>query len=142
MHRFKSAISAIFQFCQNLGFMQEKVQREDFLKKDSRELIFCCCCFRFLWIYQSPGTLNWERVFFWLSKNLYSQCGLYNHKEHHTQYTPGKEVVMIEQALEFVWIWKKLICLSRLCLNGGERKEEGRRKKFQSLEVQAQAHRT
>ena len=21
-----------------------------------------------------PGTLNWERVFFWLSKNLYKQC--------------------------------------------------------------------
>ena len=29
----------------------------------------------FLWISQRSGTLNWERVSFWLSKNLYSQCG-------------------------------------------------------------------
>ena len=31
-------------------------------------------CFRFLWISRRPGTLYWERVFFWLSKNLYKQC--------------------------------------------------------------------
>ena len=31
-------------------------------------------CFRFLWISRRPGTLNWERVSFWLSKNLYKQC--------------------------------------------------------------------
>ena len=31
----------------NPGFMQEKVQKGDFLKKDSRELIFFSC-FRFL----------------------------------------------------------------------------------------------
>ena len=57
----------------NPGFMQKKVQIGDFLKKDSVELkIFVC--FRFLWISQRPGTLNWERLFFWLSKNLHKQC--------------------------------------------------------------------
>ena len=45
----------------------------NFLKKPSRELKNYFC-FRFLWISRRPGTLNWERVFFWLSKNLYSQC--------------------------------------------------------------------
>ena len=97
MHRFKSAILAIFQFCQNgtfepvheiqnffwpkaffwsimkmgirknihnlsqgppnPGFMQEKVQKGDFLKKPSRKLknIFC---FRFEWIPQRLGTPN------------------------------------------------------------------------------------
>ena len=57
----------------NPGFMQEKVQKGDFLKKPSRELKFFCC-FRCLWISRRPGTLNWEGVFFWLSKNLYKQC--------------------------------------------------------------------
>ena len=113
MHGFKSAILAIFQFCQNgtfepvheirnffqpkavfwsimkmtirksihnlsqgppnPGFMQKKVQKGDFLKKDSQELknLFC---FRFLWISGRSGTLNCERVFFWLSKNLCKQC--------------------------------------------------------------------
>ena len=56
----------------NPGFMQEKVQKGDFLKKDSRESNFFSC-FRFLWISWRPGTLNWEQVFFWLSKNQYSQ---------------------------------------------------------------------
>ena len=97
MHRFKSAILAIFHFCQNgtfkpvhefqnffwlklffwsimkmairnffcimtqglpnPGFMQEKVQEGDFLKKPSRKLknIFC---FRFEWLPWRPGTLN------------------------------------------------------------------------------------
>ena len=113
MHRFKSAILAIFHFCQNgtfepvheiqnffwpkaffwsimkmairkffhnlsqgppnPGFMQEKVQKGDFLKKDSRELFFFSC-FRFLWISRRPGTLNWERVVFLPSKNLYRKC--------------------------------------------------------------------
>ena len=57
----------------NPGFMQEKVQKVDFLIKDSRELKFLFC-FRFLWISWRPGMLNWERVFFWWSKILYSQC--------------------------------------------------------------------
>ena len=57
----------------NPGFMQEKVQKGDFLKKDSRELKFFSC-FRFLWISLRPGTLNWERVVFLLSKILYSKC--------------------------------------------------------------------
>ena len=41
----------------NPGFMQKKVQIGDFLKKDSRELIFFSC-FRFLRIPPRPGTLN------------------------------------------------------------------------------------
>ena len=57
----------------NPGFMQEKVQKRDFLKKDSRELNFFSC-FRFLWISQRPGTLNWERVVVLPSKNLYRKC--------------------------------------------------------------------
>ena len=50
----------------NPGFMQEKVQKGDFLK------IFSC--FRFLWISRRPGTLNWEQVVFLPSKNLYRKC--------------------------------------------------------------------
>ena len=61
----------------NPGFIQEKVQKGDFLKKDSRELKFFSC-FRFLWISRRPGTLNWERVVFLPSKNLYRKCGRYN----------------------------------------------------------------
>ena len=57
----------------NPGFIQEKVQKGDFLKKDSRELIFFSC-FRFLWISQRSGTLNWERVVFLLSKIIYRKC--------------------------------------------------------------------
>ena len=57
----------------NLGLMQEKVQNGDFLKKDSVELKNFVC-FRFLWISRRPGNLNWERLFFWLTKNLYKQC--------------------------------------------------------------------
>ena len=57
----------------NPGFMQKKVQKGDFLKKPLRELNFLFC-FRFLWISGRPGMLNCERVFFWLSKNLYKQC--------------------------------------------------------------------
>ena len=57
----------------NPGFMQKKVQKGDFLKKDSRELKFFSC-FRFLWISQRPGTLNWERVVFLLSKIIYRKC--------------------------------------------------------------------
>ena len=57
----------------NPRFMQEKVQKGDFLKKPSRELNFLFC-FRFLCISRRPRTLNWERVFFWLSTNLYKQC--------------------------------------------------------------------
>ena len=41
----------------NPGFMQEKVQKGDFLKKPTRKLKFFCC-FRFLWISRRPGTLN------------------------------------------------------------------------------------
>ena len=47
----------------NPGFMQEKVQKGDFLKRPSQEWKLFCC-FRFLWISRRPGTLNWERVFF------------------------------------------------------------------------------
>ena len=57
----------------NPGFMQEKVQKGDFLKKPSQELKFFCC-FRFLWISRRPGTLNWKRLVFLLSKILYKQC--------------------------------------------------------------------
>ena len=57
----------------NPGFMQEKVQKGDFLKKDSRELKFFSC-FRFLWISRRPGTQNWERVVFLPSKNLCRKC--------------------------------------------------------------------
>ena len=57
----------------NPGFMQKKVQKGDLLKKPSRELKNYFW-FRFLWISRRPGRLNWERVFFWLSKNLYKQC--------------------------------------------------------------------
>ena len=59
----------------NPGFIQEKVQKGDFLKKDSRELKKFSC-FRFLGISRSPGTLNWERVVFLPSKNLYRKCVL------------------------------------------------------------------
>ena len=41
----------------NPGFMQEKLQKGDFLKKPSWELKFFCW-FRFLWISRRPGTLN------------------------------------------------------------------------------------
>ena len=61
----------------NPGFMQEKVQKGEFLKKDSWELKFFSC-FRFLWISRRPGTLNCERVVFWLSKILYRKCGLWD----------------------------------------------------------------
>ena len=57
----------------NPGFMQKKVQKGDFLKKDSRELKKFSC-FRFLWISWRPGTLNWERVVFLLSKIIYRKC--------------------------------------------------------------------
>ena len=57
----------------NPGFMQEIVQKGDFLKKPSWELKFFCC-FRFLWISQRPGPLNWEWLVFLLSKILYKQC--------------------------------------------------------------------
>ena len=113
MHRFKSAILAIFQFFQNggfepvheirkkfwpkvffwsimkmairkffhnlsqgppnPGFMQEKVQKGNFQKKDSRQLKNFSC-FRFLWISQRPGMVNWEWVVFLPSKNLYRKC--------------------------------------------------------------------
>ena len=71
---------AIRKFFQNLsqgppnpGFMQERVQKGDFLKKDSRESKFFSY-FRFLWISRRPWTLNWERVVFLPSKNLYRKC--------------------------------------------------------------------
>ena len=57
----------------NPGFMQEKVQKGDFLKKPSRELIFFFC-FRFLWISWRPGMQNWKRVVFLLPKILYMKC--------------------------------------------------------------------
>ena len=58
----------------NPGFMQEKVQKGDFLKKPSRELKNYFC-FRFLSIPQTPG-----RLVFLLSKKLYRQCEKYNGK--------------------------------------------------------------
>ena len=57
----------------NPGFTQEKVQKGDFLKKPLRELKKKSG-FRFLWISWRPGTLNWERVVFLLSKILYRKC--------------------------------------------------------------------
>ena len=41
----------------NLGFMQEKVQKGDFLKKPSRELKNYFC-FRIVWIPWTPGRVN------------------------------------------------------------------------------------
>ena len=55
----------------NPGFMQEKVQKGDFLKKPLRELKFFCC-FRFLWIFRRPGTLNWKRLNFCCLKSCTS----------------------------------------------------------------------
>ena len=63
----------IYQGLPNPGIMQEKVQKGDFLKKPSWELKFFCC-FRFLWISQRPGTLNWKWLVFLLSKILYKKC--------------------------------------------------------------------
>ena len=60
---------------QNPGFMQEKVQNGDFLKKAIVRIDFFCC-FRFLWISQRSGTLNWKRLVFLLSKILYKKCVL------------------------------------------------------------------
>ena len=78
MHGFKSAILSTPQFFQNgtfepmheisnkkisimcnqvppnPGFMQEKAQKVDFLKKSLRELIL------FYFITQRPGMLNWK----------------------------------------------------------------------------------
>ena len=59
----------------NPGFIKENVQKGNFLKKDSRESKNFSC-FRFLGISRRPGTLNWERVVFLPSKNLYKKCGL------------------------------------------------------------------
>ena len=59
----------------NPSFMQEKVQKGDFLKKNLRELNFSFC-FGFLWISRRPGTLNWKWLVFLTSKNLYNQCVL------------------------------------------------------------------
>ena len=115
MHRFKSAILAIFHFSQNgtfepvyeiqkfflpkvffwsimkmairiffrimpqgppnPGFMQEKVQKGDFLKKPSWKLKKNFC-FRYEWMPWRPGILNWKRLVFSPSKNLYNQCDL------------------------------------------------------------------
>ena len=58
----------------NPGFMQEKVHKGDFLKKDSGELIFVLFCFRFLWSPRAWNARLGVGIFFWLSKNLYSQC--------------------------------------------------------------------
>ena len=66
-------IHNLSQVLPNPGFMQEKVQKGDFLKKDSGELFFFSC-FRFLWISRRPRTLNWERVVFLPSKNTYRKC--------------------------------------------------------------------
>ena len=57
----------------NPGFRYLILENWDFLKKDSVELKFFLW-FRFLWIPRRPGMLNWERLFFWPSKNLYRQC--------------------------------------------------------------------
>ena len=57
----------------NPGFIQEKVQKANFLKKDWRELLFFSW-FRVLWISWRPGKLNWEQVVFLPSKNLYRKC--------------------------------------------------------------------
>ena len=51
---------------QDPGFMQEKVQKGDFLKKTSQELIFVLFCFRFLWILNLE---YWKRISFWKSWN-------------------------------------------------------------------------
>ena len=62
----------MFQGPSNQGFMQEKVQKGDFLKKPSRELIF--------FLFQVPMNLSkaWnaklEAGIFLPSKNLYKQC--------------------------------------------------------------------
>ena len=61
----------------NPGFIQEKVQKGDFLKKDLRELKFFSC-FRFLWISWRPGMLNWEWLVFLPSKNQYRNCDVHS----------------------------------------------------------------
>ena len=47
-------IHNLYQGLPNPGFMQEKVQKGDFLKKDSRELNFCFV----LGSYESPESLE------------------------------------------------------------------------------------
>ena len=47
----------------NQRFMQENVQKDDFLKKPLRELKNYFC-FRFLWIPETPGRVNWKRLVF------------------------------------------------------------------------------
>ena len=56
----------------------EKSTKKGFSKKALVRIDFFFC-FRFLWISRKPGTLNWEQVFFWLSKNLYKQCVYFLH---------------------------------------------------------------
>ena len=73
---FRKNIHNMSQGPPNPGFMQEKVQKGDFLKKPSRELIFFCC-FRFLWISWRPGTLKWKWLVFLLSKILYKKCDMF-----------------------------------------------------------------
>ena len=70
---FRKNIHNMPQGPSNPRFMQEKVQKGDFLKKPSRELKFFCC-FRFLWVSRRPGTLNWKWLVFLLSKILYKKC--------------------------------------------------------------------
>ena len=89
----------------NLGFMQEKVQKGGFLKKDSRELNFFSC-YRFLWISRRPGTLNLKRVVFLPSKNLYRKCGM----KYSTLKTVifasywGSPLVLFSKFTNFLWV--------------------------------------
>ena len=65
----------------NPGFMQEKVHKGDFLKKDSGELIFVLFCFRFLWSPRAWNARLGVGIFFGCLKtctvsvlSLYFQC--------------------------------------------------------------------
>ena len=102
----KMAVRKIFrnmsQGPPNPGFMQEKVQKGDFLKKDSRELN-SFSCFRFLWISRRPGTLNWEGVVFLQSKNLYRKCVLSIKKCPRNLFQSHIKSVLIQKEMFTSW---------------------------------------
>ena len=126
MHRFKSAILAIFQFFQNgtfepvheiwnffwpkvffwsimkmsiiknihntsqgqpnPGFMQEKVQKGDFLKKPSWELKKYFC-FRIIWITQTPKRVNKKWLLFLPFKSIVCDVQILSQKFTYSMYS-------------------------------------------------------
>ena len=61
----------IFIMLQKIACGQKKIQISCMGSKPSQELIFFSC-FRFLWIPQRPGTLNWKRLVFCCLKSYTS----------------------------------------------------------------------